>query len=413
MTIASEEPHVCPFCSLLCEDLHLAAGESPAHPPPGFCARADGQFRAAFRPPAQPRVRGRETTLGEALAEAARLLRASRHPLFTGLAVDAETMRVLLPLAERLGATVDHWHGETASIDRLARQREGIVVTTLAEARNRADLLLLIGTLGSDPAPRLWQRVLRPATGPFEERRQRRRILHLGEAAELPEGVEGIPCPSGELHRFAALLRARIEGHRTAGRAGAGLDAGAIERLAGMLRSADYAVLIWAAGELPPATAELLVGSLAGILRALNRQTRAAGLPLSGPEHAGTADRVALWQTGVPLPVCFADGAPESEPRRLSARRLLAEGRSDLLLWVAPLSTSPPPAAPMPRILLHHPAIRPQAEVTIPIGLPGIDHPGTLFRLDGVVALPVRALRATSLPSAAEVLEGLLGATES
>jgi formylmethanofuran dehydrogenase subunit B len=42
--------------------------------------------------------------------------------------------------------------------------------------------------------------------------------------------------------------------------------------------------------------------------------------------------------------------------------------------------------------------------VLIPVGVPGLDHAGSLFRTDGVVAVPVRALRDTALPAAAEVL---------
>ena len=34
-----------------------------------------------------------------------------------------------------------------------------------------------------------------------------------------------------------------------------------------------------------------------------------------------------------------------------------------------------------------------QPEVHIPVGTPGIDHAGEIFRTDGVVALPLAALR--------------------
>ena len=40
----------------------------------------------------------------------------------------------------------------------------------------------------------------------------------------------------------------------------------------------------------------------------------------------------------------------------------------------------------------------------IPVGTPGIDHAGEIFRTDGVVALPLSALRDAGRPSAAAVL---------
>jgi formylmethanofuran dehydrogenase subunit B len=51
-----------------------------------------------------------------------------------------------------------------------------------------------------------------------------------------------------------------------------------------------------------------------------------------------------------------------------------------------------------------------RVEVLIPTGVPGLDHAGSLYRTDGVVALPVRRLRDTRLPSAAEVVDGITAA---
>jgi formylmethanofuran dehydrogenase subunit B len=42
--------------------------------------------------------------------------------------------------------------------------------------------------------------------------------------------------------------------------------------------------------------------------------------------------------------------------------------------------------------------------VDIPVGVPGIDHAGQIFRTDSIVAVPLRALRAATLPDVAAVL---------
>ena len=42
--------------------------------------------------------------------------------------------------------------------------------------------------------------------------------------------------------------------------------------------------------------------------------------------------------------------------------------------------------------------------VAIPVGTPGLDHAGSVYRMDGVVSLPLRALRDTGLPSVAQAL---------
>jgi formylmethanofuran dehydrogenase subunit B len=45
--------------------------------------------------------------------------------------------------------------------------------------------------------------------------------------------------------------------------------------------------------------------------------------------------------------------------------------------------------------------------VFIPVGTPGLDHAGHLFRTDRVVALPLRQLRESSLPSVAEAIAAI------
>jgi formylmethanofuran dehydrogenase subunit B len=45
--------------------------------------------------------------------------------------------------------------------------------------------------------------------------------------------------------------------------------------------------------------------------------------------------------------------------------------------------------------------------VYVPVGTPGLDHAGHLFRGDRVVALPLRQLRPSSLPSAAEAIAAI------
>jgi formylmethanofuran dehydrogenase subunit B len=45
--------------------------------------------------------------------------------------------------------------------------------------------------------------------------------------------------------------------------------------------------------------------------------------------------------------------------------------------------------------------------VVLEVGIPGIDHAGTAFRMDPVVALPLRQLRAGGLPSVAELCDAI------
>jgi formylmethanofuran dehydrogenase subunit B len=43
-------------------------------------------------------------------------------------------------------------------------------------------------------------------------------------------------------------------------------------------------------------------------------------------------------------------------------------------------------------------------EVFIPVGIPGIDHVGQMFRMDSSITLPLKKLRETNLPGLSEVI---------
>jgi formylmethanofuran dehydrogenase subunit B len=85
-------------------------------------------------------------------------------------------------------------------------------------------------------------------------------------------------------------------------------------------------------------------------------------------------------------------------------------GVFDVLLWVAALAAEPPPATTLPTVALIAPdvVLPAAAAVEIRVGVPGLDHRGTVMRGDTVVALPLGTTRASALPSVAAVAGAVL-----
>jgi formylmethanofuran dehydrogenase subunit B len=398
---------VCPFCGLLCDDLEVEASGTALRVTARGCPRAVAHFARPMPDAATPLVDGQPAELPAAVARAAAILSAARLPLIAGLGTDTAGVRAALRLAERVGAVVDH-AGTPGLLANLAAMRTGGWVTgTVAEIRNRADLVLLVGGDGAATAPRLAERVLRPPRTLDGEGPPQRRIVQLGGEPSAWLGIEHLSCPPERLLAAVGTLRALVAGRRLP--PGADPD-GTLAGLATALGDARYAVIVWATAALPDAAP--LVAHLAELTKALNARRRAVGLPLAGGDNAIGANQVAAWQTGVPLPLSLADGVPDHDPPRWSATALLARGAADALLWVASLSDLEPPAVDVPTVVLARAGFAPArpVEVLIPVGVPGLDHPGSLYRTDGVVALPVRRLRDTGLPSAAEVLDAIAAA---
>ena len=409
--VAAPDRWTCPFCPLLCDRWQV-------RPEPGSgrfelqgsdCARARAglaQFNAAAAAAAQPLVDGRAATPDEAVAAAARLLRASRQPLFAGLGTDVAGARALYPLACATGAICDAAQGAALMQGLRALQDRGAFTTTLAEARARADVIVFVGGLGLEQAPLLFDRL-----GLGDDAVPRRHVVAIGASrAEQQQlaalgrrpgvAVESLPL-HGDLFETVSLLSAAT-GRR------AGAVPPQLAALAARLRDAHYSVFIGAAADLP-AHGALLIEAVHRLVGQLNATTRAAALWLGGGNGAATVNQVFTWLSGLPLRSRAGPRGLEHEPLCFDATRLLADGAVDALLWVSSFeaSSAPPPTA-LPLIVLGHAGLAASCHRTnavfIPVSTPGIGSAGHLFRTDGVVLLPLFALHDDKLPSAADVI---------
>ena len=399
----------CPFCSLLCDDLETVTRGTQVSVDAKACPKAHKAFAAAT-PAGSPLVDGQPVTLEQALSAAKRILKYARQPLFSGLATDVDGVRASLALAERCGAIVDHLHGASMAHGIRVLQSRGQTMTTLAEVRNRADVVVLLGADINEDFHRFAEICLTPAESLSPERLAARQIFHLGPRAQRPRqaglNCQPIVCTADELPNFLGGLRALLRGrqHGLAGR-----SAKALAALAHTLKSAAYAVFVWAPGQLPPAHAEHLIGSAGELIAELNQHTRAAGLALGGNEGGQTALATAAWTTGYPLQFSYAGETLDYDPLRYQTARLLAEDAVDALVWISTFSAQVPPANTLPCIVIGNAAsalTRP-GSVYLPVGTPGIDHTGQLMRTDSVVSLPLQKLRGTGALSTAQMLAAL------
>ena len=374
----------------------------------GDCSRAQAALASFSAMPAAatPRLNGTACSLDLAIDAAARLLAASRQPLFGGLGTDVAGARALYRLACETGAISDAAQGASAMQGLRALQDHGGYGTTLAELRTRADLIVFIGGLHTALAPRL---LLRCGLG--EDTVPARHVVVLGgSAAELAalSGIAGVTAEAVPLHvdlfETIAMLGALVAG-RPLPEAPAELAT-----LAARLHGARYAVMVGTLAALPPHGA-LIIEGIHRCIGELNRRSRAAVLWLGGGDGAGTVNQVFSWLSGLPLRSRAGPAGLEHEPLRFDALRLLADGAVDSLLWISSFdATQVLPATALPRIVLGHPALQlpPRKAgadtVFIPIATPGIGAPGHLFRTDGSVLLPLFPIYADVLPGAAEVL---------
>ncbi len=398
----------CPFCGLLCDDLTVQGKANELQVSQNGCAKAKTGFSRGV-PAAFPRIDGKPSDLEDAVQRAVSLLRKARQPLYSGLATDVAGMRAVIALAERTGGVVDHMHGGAMRRNIQTLQELGLITTTLSEIRNRADLLVLLGTDAAD-YPRFFERTFGAES--LNGARPRELIFIGGKSPAKPAALaatvkaQAIACDVHALGEVVLALRSVLRGQRLSCKEIAGIKKATLQALCERMREARYGVLVWDAARLDFPHSELVVQMLAELLRELNQFTRFAGFPLGGNEGATGATNVCAWLTGYPLRVGFSKGYPVYEPERFATRQMLASGDTEALVWIAAITPIPPPKSTVPTIVLGQPNLDldPQPAVFFPVATPGLDHRGHLFRCDSVVSLPLQQLRASPFPAVATVI---------
>lgn len=410
----------CPFCGLHCDDLTVRNDSQRLTIEANGCPRAAAGFEKIV-PAAKPRIDGREVPLEAAVKRAAELIGDARLPLFGGLGTDVEGMRAMMALADRAGGVVDHVLSAAQYRNVGVLQQRGWIMSTLTETRNRADIVVIVASDLSTLHPRFVERIISPAETMFGEPGAKRTVVLLGKGmpksavtgARIGEVID-IDCAPADVPAVLAALRAALHDAPAATDHVGGVPVSRIASLAERFRASPYSVFVWAPQALTFDGGDLAVHIVADIVRDLNKTTRAAGLSLGGNDGIASAASVCSWQSGYPLRVSFASGAPVFDSLRFEVRRMLADGEGDLLVWVASFGPdpAPPPPTSLPTIVIGAPgiALAGTPAVYIPVGTPGLDHSGRLVRCDNVVSLPVRKLRSLGLASVGEVAGAITAA---
>ncbi len=415
MTEITEVPS--PFCGIGTDDLVVQVDGVNVKVVENGCAINTPAFEQPLGD-LGPKIQGQEASLTEAARKAAEILNDARQPVIGGCATDVSGMRALLSLADRCGAVVDNMNFNAARRNFLALQDDGWMTTTLAEIKNRCDLLLVVGVDLEGFAPRFFERYLWNKEAMFIEETGSRQIVYIGQApsgtaAVSPDGRKPtvLECKQQDLPEVMAVLAALVKQHPLQIDSVAGIAVTDLQTLADQLKNAKYGVVTWAAGALNFNQAELTVQTICSIVKDINDQgTRCSGFPLGGKEGDQTANQVCGWTTGFPARTRFSKGYPEYDPFTNDSQSMLANGEADTLIWVQAFNSSAvPPAADAPTIVIGRSGMtfEQEPDVFIPVGTPGIDHAGHAYRLDNVVAIRLKKLRDSCLPSTADALNAI------
>lgn len=385
----------CPACGLLCDDIALDNKNnqiSITNSGAKNCTKSVAFFE---KKPAEvtPQIAGKPATLAQAIAKTAEILNKTKQPLFIGLSTDVAGFRAVFNLSQKTNGHLTHANAASSQCNLNVLQSTGWQTTTLTEVKNRADVIVCIGTDIVSHNPRFFERIVWHKDAMFVDS-QAREVIYIGENCDVSAGISPkgrhpslLTCRAGDLPEITLVLRALVAGKKLKMVEVAGVKVSDLQVVADKLKQAKYAVLAWVAKDLHFPHAELTIQNITQTVAALNEKTRAAGLPLGGSDGDTTANYANTWLSGMALNdsqvehdcVVWVNGFGIDKKAPKSDKTLIVFGNSNCQFETVP-------------------------DVFIPIATPGLDCSGALFRVDSSVVLPLKQVRETSLPTLAEVL---------
>jgi formylmethanofuran dehydrogenase subunit B len=405
-----------PFCGIASDDLTIKVEGNIVT----VEENGDEVTKKGFETPitdTQPRINGEDVSIEQAVTHAAGLLNQSKQPVIGGLASDINGVRAAMSLADKSRATVDSMDSDSAFRNLLVLQDTGWIVTTLTEVRNRVDLLLVVASDIEKDYPRFFERMVWNKESMFDQDIASREVIYLGkgpsgDASTSPSGKKAqvLACDDADLPEVMSVLRALVNGKTIQAETVGGLAVADLAEIAEKLKKAAYSVVAWASGSMQFDHAEASIQVMCEMIKELNVDTRCNGLPLGGKEGSTSVYNVSSWQAGYPMRTSFNRGFPDYDPYLSDSKKMLVNGEADLLIWVSSFNVGrTPPEGTVSTVVVGRSGMtfEQEPEVFIPVGVPGIDHAGRTFRGDSSVAVPLRKLRDSGLPSTFDVLTAI------
>ena len=396
-------PYTCPACGLLCDDIT---------PESNTCAKSIAFFSQKLGD-ASSQIKGKNVNLQQAILAAAEILKNSQKPLFAGLSTDIAGFKALENLAKKTGGELQHMNQASMTRNLKVLQSTGWQTTTLTEVKNRADLILCIGSDIVSHNPRFFERFV-DAEGMFVETRK---IVFLSDKlaqvkSDALRAAWMLAHRAGTLPSVLSALHAIVLNKPLKADEIGGVKRADLVDLASKLKAAKYAVLTWVAKDLDFPHAELAIEQITQIVATLNQSDsnhfgRAAGLPLGGSDGDTSANNIHTWRNGLVL----EDATGQNHSSASPAANIYAP-LYDSVIWINSFSAEKlPPKCDVPLIVFGNANTKftQTPDVFIPIATPGLDCGGTLFRVDGSVILPLKKAREPDfknqrLPTLAEIL---------
>ena len=403
---------VCPFCSIHCDDISVATtnDQYKVHQKNTICAKKIESYNLNNKSLVMPMIGKKVVKLSEALKQISNLIEGHNETLILNHGVELAGLRSILNFASQRNCIIDHVGSKFLYQNIGVVQRTGYMATSLTETKNRADTIIVFGNEIFNKTPRLIDKVLVPKDSLCAK--GKKEIILVGDFSEkIVKTIKGkcnitnIKLDLNLINDFLKLLAANdLKSMK-------GLKKSELTKIKNILDKSKYLVATWTASDfIKTLNPNKIIASICKHIVDLNVSSRAACMPISGVLADATSSQALTWMTGFPSRIKHIDGTFKHDRNAFDSQKLIDEKNVDVVIHVSTINSEKLQINKnITNIVLGHPntSFTSTPDIFIPVGIPGIDYEGIMFRTDNVVSVALKNIRDIKLPSAQNILDNL------
>ena len=416
----AEKHIVCPFCSLHCDDIlsksdgkkyKILSEASKISEANTTCIKKIESFNINAKSTLTPIVKNKKTNLSYALKYTKKILKEQKDAIIINHGIDVSGIRSMLNFSSNYNCAIDHINSKFLYQNIGIVQRTGYMATSLTETKNRGDVIMVFGNNILNKTPRLIEKVLAPSNSLCTSAKNKK-IIFIGEFPDkLLRGL-------GKTHNVS-YIKIKIDSIPDLLNLLSDVDDIKISNISktlttkikSIISKSKYLVATWAASDFVNSkNPDKIIQSISQFVLDKNKASRAACMPISGSLGDTTSAQTLTWLTGFPSRIKYKNGSFVHDRNIYNSEIITNKKNTDVVIHVSSLSPNKIEINKnLKNIFIGHPNSKFtfQPDVFIPVGIPGIDYRGIMFRTDNVVSIALKKIRDINLPTTKEILDKL------
>ena len=403
---------VCPFCSLHCDDVSVTTDNNQykVNESNNVCAKKIDTYNLNNKSMLLPKKGAKVVSLSSALEDIRNIIKGHNETLIINHGVDLSGVRSMLNFASQKNYIIDHINSKFLYQNIGVVQRTGYMATSLTEAKNRADVVMVFGNQIFDKSPRLLEKVLGAKNSLYMKKKKE--LILIGDFSENIIKEIKKKCNVTNVKLDLDLTNDFLNATSLdSSEAVKGLKKSKLSNIKNIINKSKYLVAIWLASDFIKAkNPKKIISSISKYIVDRNILSRSACMPISGSLADATSSQALTWTTGFSSRIKHSEGTFKHDRNAFDSKHLIDNNNVDVVIHISTISPDKLKLNKnVKNIVLGHPntTFTMAPDIFIPVGIPGIDYEGIMFRTDNVVSVALKSIRGIKLPTTQNILDKL------